>query len=330
MKKIILLITFPILLLSSCSTDLDITSDWKKIYIVYGLLNPNDTVHYFKITKAFLGEGNAIEYAAIADSSNFPYKLNVALEAYDGNTLVSSFPCDTITLNDKDSGVFYFPQQRVYTTQANLSVQYRYRLVIRDTVAKEEVTAETSLVYPFSIDKPSPPPSRATFDVGKIMATEWISAQNGRRYQLLIRFNYYEGPANNPAQKTKKFVDWLVFNKIKSKSDEGGEPMSYGYLGDAFYNNIKANLEVDPTLERVADTVEYIFTVAGEDLNNYMEVTDPSNTIVQEKPIYSNIENGIGLFSTRTDNTIINKRRLRLSDRSLDELKNGDITGDLF
>ena len=86
----------------------------------------------------------------------------------------------------------------------------------------------------------------------------------------------------------------------------------------------------DPNVIRVPDSVEYIFTVASEELSNYIEVTNPSNTIVQEKPIYTNISNGIGIFSSRTDNTIFSPRKLRLSDRTYDSLVDGTVTGNLF
>ena len=42
-----------------------------------------------------------------------------------------------------------------------------------------------------------------------------------------------------------------------------------------------------------------MFAVAGDDLNTYMEVSAPSTGIVQEKPSFTNITNGIGIFSAR-------------------------------
>ena len=43
----------------SCETDIDVNAEPTDITIVYGLLNPNDTTHYLKINKAFIGEGSA-------------------------------------------------------------------------------------------------------------------------------------------------------------------------------------------------------------------------------------------------------------------------------
>jgi len=64
--------------------------------------------------------------------------------------------------------------------------------------------------------------------------------------------------------------------------------------------------------------VDYIFSVAAEDLNTYMEVSEPSLSIVQERPSFSNIYNGIGLFSSRFVNEI---DTVKLGTITLDQIK---------
>ena len=115
----LLLLLIPVSLFFSCSKDLNINDDWKEIMVVYGLLNPNDSVHYVKITKAFLGPGNALQYATIPDSSNFGGKIRVRLDEYDGTTLIGSTFLDTTMITNKDTGIFYFPDQLIYYTQAS-------------------------------------------------------------------------------------------------------------------------------------------------------------------------------------------------------------------
>lgn len=319
----------PVFLFSSCSKDLNINDDWKEVMVVYGLLNQNDSVHYIKITKAFLGPGNALEYAKISDSSNFAAKLRVHLDEYNDDELVRSMLLDTTMIDNKDSGLFYFPEQLLYVAHTQLNPDYEYRLSIVDTVTGEEVSSSTVLVKGFSIKNPNAL-SKASFIQGSLTDVEWKSAENGRRYQLKIRFDYREYKTNDPSTMVKKSLTWLVFSDIKSTTLDGGEDLATSFYGDGFYYAVKANVPEDATLMRIPDSVEFIFTVASEELSNYIEVTDPSNTIVQEKPIYTNITNGIGLFSSRTDNTIANPRKLCLSDRTRDSLEDGTITGHLF
>jgi hypothetical protein len=57
-----------------------------------------------------------------------------------------------------------------------------------------------------------------------------------------------------------------------------------------------------------------------------MEVNEPSNSIVQERPEYTNINNGIGIFSCRYE--VI--RSFYLNANSREELRNGEYTCNLM
>jgi hypothetical protein len=327
--RFIALFLLPLTLFFSCSKDLNINDEWKEIMIVYGLLDPNDTIHYIKITKAFLGPGNALAYAQIPDSSNYSGQIIVTLDEYNDDVLVSSMLLDTTMITNKDSGIFYFPDQLIYVARVHLNMDHQYRITVLDTVTGVAVTSFTNLVNNFDINAPNSF-SKANFVQGNLTTAEWTSARFGRLYQLNIRFSFWEVNVQDTSLKVKKSVNWLVFDDIKAKTLDGGADMSNSFYGDGFFNVIKANVPENPSVYRIPDSVEYFFTVASEDLSNYIEVTDPSNTIVQEKPIYTNIVNGIGLFSSRTDNSIFNPRKLRLSDRTYDSLVDGVVTGNLF
>ena len=56
---------------AGCSTDLDINAPYKNVTVVYGLLDQRQEVQYVKINKAYLGEGDALVYAQIADSNEW-------------------------------------------------------------------------------------------------------------------------------------------------------------------------------------------------------------------------------------------------------------------
>ena len=58
----------------SCDKDLQINDDYKDITIVYGLLNPNDSLSYIRIEKAFLSDGDIFQAAQIPDSNLYSHK----------------------------------------------------------------------------------------------------------------------------------------------------------------------------------------------------------------------------------------------------------------
>lgn len=291
--------------LNSCNNKLNVNAPWQDITVVYGLLNQNDTVHYLKITKAFLGEGDALQFAKNPDSSNYPDTLNVRVEEWNTGTLVKTLHFDKIILNNKEAGdsIFYFPYQVVYKNTDKLNETSIYRLFIKNPKTGKETTSQTPLVGQFNVEKPIPY-GRASFDTIVDNEVRWYAAKNGIQYQLVIRFFYTEVQIADTSQKNQYTVDWVIFTNEKVFDSSGISPNQYFFPGKGFYQNIARHIDVNPLVYRLAGKVEYMFTVAAGDLSTYMEVNEPSSTIVQEKPFFTNITNGIGLFSSRYDRTI--------------------------
>ena len=54
---------------SACENEVHINADYKETIVVYALLDPEDTIQYIKVNKAYLNEGiGALEAAKISDS----------------------------------------------------------------------------------------------------------------------------------------------------------------------------------------------------------------------------------------------------------------------
>ena len=73
MKKIhlALIAIIGLVSLQSCKDDIEVTGDFIETAVVYGLLDQADSLHYVKVTRAFIGPGNAFEIAQIPDSNYF-------------------------------------------------------------------------------------------------------------------------------------------------------------------------------------------------------------------------------------------------------------------
>ena len=106
---IILALSFTVF--TSCEKGIQINDDYKDITIVYGLLNPSDSLSYLRIEKAFLSEGDIFQAAQIPDSNLYSYKLDVKLFNQDGDLVVTF---DTMTIYNKNEGIFYAPVMQVY------------------------------------------------------------------------------------------------------------------------------------------------------------------------------------------------------------------------
>jgi len=294
MKKIYLFI----LLLSSslfwisCDKDVELLAEYEDIPIVYGLINPVDSVSYLRIEKAFLTNGDIFEAAAEPDSNLYSYKLNVRL--YSDNM---SITFDTMTVHNKEGGIFYSPDMQVYyaVTKDLLNDEDKYFLEITNPVTGKVVTSSTSLIdgSRMSIDYPR---NKISFQTDK--SIEFKSIENGRLYDVNIRFNYKEVNVNTN-DTTWHYVDWVLPSQT-SLNLTGGESMYFLYSSSAFYSNLLQKIPVNNSVFRLTGNCDVIVSVADETFNVYMDVNTPSTSLVIDRPSFTNIENGYGIFASRT------------------------------
>ena len=92
-----------------------------------------------------------------------------------------------------------------------------------------------------------------------------------------------------------------------------------------FYSQVIKNIKEEAGVDRKAGMIEFIFTVGNQEFSDYMDVNKPSDGIVQDKPIYTNINGGIGLFASRISHSVSKS----MESRSLDSLFNGRMTSNL-
>lgn len=324
MKKLLLpvLTVLAILYLISCEENFDINAPYQDITVVYGLLDQGSDSIYIKINKAFLGQGNVLEMAQIEDSSIYVNGLQATIEGWQGENMIQTYTLDTTMITDKDTGTFYNPYQLIYFTtyEPDQNLQYRLNILVND----KQVTASTYLVNNFAIKKPSAGSQFVQFKPDTEGEVEWTSAKYGRRYEVVIRIKFKELWLNSP-DTIDRYIDWSLGTR-KSVDIKGGDDMNIIFANNSFYTILESRVPYsDPSEEaevyqRFTNGVDFIISVAAEDLNTYMEVNEPSNSIVQDKPDYTNISNGIGLFSSRFRNI----RSKKIHPETIENIKNLD------
>ena len=119
-----LLISFCVLILafSSCKTDVDLIAPYEEIMVVYGVLNPADSVQYIRINKAFLGEGNAYQFAQVPDSFQYGDILDVKLERYKNNNMIGTINLERFEGSALDTGIFASSPNYLYRTYGSDSI----------------------------------------------------------------------------------------------------------------------------------------------------------------------------------------------------------------
>jgi hypothetical protein len=328
------------LLISSCDNSLDILDEYKETPIVYGLLNKNDTVHYVRIQKGFLGEGNALLMAQYADSIYYDTS-EVDVTIY---SVINGQQTDTIRLQPtfskvKEEGLFtdekhrlyqLFLQERINGT-INLKPYFKlktdaiYRFELKNKATGLTSVASTNLVETIS--------QQSLFPSSKInLASDYPynvkigSARNGKVYGLIMRFKYKEFKPGATVG-TDKYIDYYLEN-ILSTNTNGGQSLTFLIDGATFFSYLKQRIPKDNSVSRPIGYVaaDFVFTVGTPDLYNYIQVNAPGNT-VNYIPEYTNLSNGKGIFTSRWSSTVYN---MKFNTPSQDSLLYGKFTSGLF
>lgn len=304
---------------NSCKTDFEVLAPYKEIPVVYGLLNPSDSLQYIRIQKAFLGEGNALIMAQNPDSIYYPDILDVKLEEYNSSGILLRTISLIRDVKPKEEGIFSAAGHIIYRTQGEkIFPQYNYKLIIRNTETGAVFSSKTEVVDNLTVLKPTPFPAQINW-LGFPYAIEYSPVPEGYLYQLIIRFYYTERNVFTNEVKLK-YLDWKFPERSKN------DPSAFTIGNSEFFVFVASQLDPDPSVKRHAVEFEFYFHVAGKAFSEYIQVNSPPTGINQEIPLFTNIENGLGIFSSRNV-TLVRDKYLHPTSEA--ELINGPITGNL-
>ena len=331
-----------VLSLTSCNEEIDFAADYKKTAVIYGLLNQADSIHYIKITRAFAGNNDATQVAQIPDSSYFPVLEAKISEVINGNVTRSWILDDTI-LTNKQPGVFYSPDQKVYYFKADdLVATATYKLDVNINNGEFHVYGETGLVQGLAINSPTTLGSY-TFASSNVQDNGYkstnIALSRGNSEvldgRIEVFFNEYIGGVP-----TEKSFMWKLG---EMNGSEIGSAPKFVANGSAFYQLIQENVTNNPAIDKREFTRMKIYITGGTaDLNKYLLVNKPSSSLAQSKPSFTNLTatndgQAIGIFTAR--HTIVQERikfmptppyARAIDANSIKELCTGGFTGDLF
>ena len=311
-----------ILFIVSCSTNVNINAPWKDITIVYGLLNQEDTIHFIKVNKAFLGDQSAYEMAQIPDSINYKeVKVTLKKVNVSNNNVVQVFNFrDTIV--DKLDGIFATDNNKVYYYEGKIlndnenEDDLRYDLEIYIYDRNKTVTASTKLLNKVKIiNPPYTDYVNINFAAASPYTVTWETSKGARLFQLKMKFHYYEINNNDTFEKT---ID-MHFSQKTSINSLGGQELSNKISWEDFKNMLLLNIEENPNVTRVVkkEALDFFVYSGSEEMYKYMQISSPTNSLVQDRPFYTNINNGVGLFTSRTVTERIGKK---IDRRTIDKI----------
>jgi hypothetical protein len=291
-------------LFSSCNNDLKITADWKEVTAIWGLLNANDSVHYFRITKGYLDPNTGASVGAKVEDSLYYPNLQAQLEEYSlsgGNWVFSkSYSLQEDRSIPKDSGFFGSNYQILYKAEAKLDAAKQYKIVAV-TPSGDEVSSSTKLVNNFALSEPPRLPGIIKMS-RKANNIKFTTPANGKIHEMKARIHYTQYDPDQPTQTNEfKFVDYTIYKNLYINSPG---LFTYSLNGLELIEFLNQSLPKIDTINRQLKGIEFIVYMGGEDLATFININQPSTSIVQERPSFTNVSSKkgnptAGIFSSR-------------------------------
>lgn len=338
----------------SCSTKVDLNADYKATTIVFGLMDPDQDTQFVKINRTWLGDGDNLLFALESDSSEYQDGdfVGTVTRYDDGNPTNDVFTIEEIILDNKDEGgIFFAPTYKAYyfVTEGGVNTSSTYQLDL-DFTDKDDVTASTTIVDPVqnngNITQPPvgvdaynfqmvTPSSNGNITYNDFKA-KWQASENAKRYEVYLDFHYrefrYEDDAHTVLESTTdKKLSWFLGTENASFTYEELEKK---INWRQFFELCAQRIPVDSKVIRQIgtydgshhDVFDFILVVANDELSTFMDVNEPVTGIIQERPEYTNIGNGLGLFASRLEQKLPG---LAISGSSVTALIESEITAAL-
>ncbi|MEL7221251.1 MAG: hypothetical protein AAGJ93_08030 [Bacteroidota bacterium] len=332
MKNLIFLLGLLALLFwSSCETDFTLEGEWKDIPVVYSFLSEQDTAHYVRVQRAFLEPGgNAVEIAQNPDS--IYYKADeITVTLQNGNNTVELTRVDgTAEGYPREGGDFATTPNILYKASkadADLSGGDIAQLSI---MRNDEITAEATITMVEKISFSFLPLN------GLAVGRNYSSANNSidflpegdeaSVFDVRMIFRYNEPDPNNPSARVVREVVWVLAESLAR--DEDTNTQRYTYSGESFYQFLGDAIDPIDDGNRQFEEIFYEVTAAGSEIGAYLDISSANIgiTSAQAVPIYSNVDGGVGVVSSRYT---VRSSSVGLNSESRDSLFNGFYTRDL-
>tara|TARA_R110000850_G_scaffold39143_3_gene101822 strand:+ start:1299 stop:2408 length:1110 start_codon:yes stop_codon:yes gene_type:complete len=288
----------------SCDNDFSVSDDWSDVTVVYSLLDPVADTNWVRIERGYLGDAAASQSYGIPDSLYYDSLVVILNEYNSSNELVKTITLDRDnTSRDRQPGVFTTNDYRLYRTTEKINEESIYEIIVKQTNSKfTDVKARTEIVggqipgdfndFGFLTPRDVPTAQQAFF--GKV---EVEPSDRAKIYQVFFTFNYKEYDII-----TKEEVMKSIYFKFATLRGEATNSSAIAFNGTIHtFNSLVADqIPVDANKLRFIENMEIDVYAGGSDLDKYMTLNAPTTGVNQTKPEFPQIEEGTGLFSSRT------------------------------
>lgn len=277
-----------------CKNDIDINAPYKDIAIIYGFLDQNSPTQYLRIQKLYQNSSTSStsEGASIADSLYFDSLVVNVINI----TTKDTFKCYKVDSIPKNAGFFSNAKNTLYAFQFPKNNDANELFELRVFYPKKNAwfTSKTSIVKDAFV--PFRKVALKLIPTNHTLLFKFTSGANAALYDLTIRYFYKEMDANDPSIFSIKYIDYSV---AKGKEFPPNSSRTETVSSVAYIDFLKLKIPFDNTKKRSSYGMSFIAYGGSSEFKTMLDLNNPNLSIVQKNPEYSNITNGLGIFTSR-------------------------------
>jgi len=321
----------------SCSNDIDLTSEWKDIPIVYGLISKGDSANYIRVEKAFIDNDiSALELAQNPDSLYYD-NISVQIRSLDPNNPVT-YDLNRVDGNMKgfvrEEGIFAnapnYLYELVLPDDEELIGAQEYELVVNRGDNFELVTATALMVDDVDIRDPDSDPSTANSVNWEQYGLKvgWRGSNGAQIFDVTLFLNIEERDQSNPANVQIVTLEWKIEENLPAVYVQNQVRMDTRLNKVDLFQYLSNRLENNPTIARKFLSFDVLVTGGGEALNDYISIGNANTgiTSTQVIPTYTNLSEGYGIFSSKNSQF---QEGYFLNSSTIDSLQTNPLTQSL-
>lgn len=299
MKQIVWIV-LAFFMLHSCDNEIKLFPDVvPSMYMIYGILDSNDSIQQIKVRKTFGGSDTQNNLAGNSDLFLPAENIRVMVVTGSGSDSISyEF---SSTEYDKDVGFFANDRNPVHEAYFKPVKGQYYRLILVDPELSEPITATLKAI-------------------GAPLITYPFNGNAYYRFSDVHNPFYFQFTATGQVHLQQFFVNYLEINKdgdtIYTQSRFDLSPkykdstQTTRYYGKEFGISYILNIihmrviEDEEVMSRVLHSFDYVVWAGDQVMKDYLQLAErfPDN----RKMFFSNIENGFGFFAASSHSRIEN------------------------
>lgn len=317
---------------STCRDDFSLEGELIETPVVYAYLDADSERHFVRVERAFLETGgNALVNAANPDVIYYgPEEATVRLVnvSTEGSVVLDRVNGQDFGF-DREDGVFATEPNILYSvedSEINLRPGQRVRIEI-ERPGQPLASAEAIMLREMSVIRPV---DRIALDnYNRDVVVAWRTDENAQAFAVNVLFNIREINLSDPSASRDLQLTYPIINYFNPGSeDRSNNTVSFDASSEGFYVFLGDNLEPTDEFRRRLQSIDFQIIAAGQAVVDRQVLANANSGITssQALPRFSNIDGGIGLFTTTTS---ILQEGIQITDASRDSLRDGQYTRQL-